>query len=174
MWPWIQILWPWPQLHKCQCSRFTFTEQTATAKLILTWLLPLQWHGQKKRRACASAMPAHSAVVGSPSSPLVAPEGTGENWCLYPSHPSRLFSAGWTSSCQPPANLVPTAWDTVAAKAAEVCLPATLFYTWFCVTVFTEELFGQNRHQMNKTKTVFIKQVLETAASPATFALLCN
>lgn len=111
MWPWIQILWPWPQLHKCQCSRFTFTEQTATAKLILTWLLPLQWHGQKKRRACASAMPAHSAVVGSPSSPLVAPEGTGENWCLYPSHPSRLFSAGWTSSCQPPANLfVTSSW----------------------------------------------------------------
>lgn len=153
IWLWIQILWPWPQLHKCQCSRFAFTEQTATAKLILTWLLPLQRHGQKQRCACAFAMPAHSAAVGSPSSPLVAAEGTGENWCLYPSHPSRLFSAGWISSCQPPANLfvtsswLPQLWEPVAAKAAEVCLPATLFYTWFCVTVFTEELFGQNRHK---------------------------
>lgn len=27
-----------------------------------------------------------------------------QNWCLYSSNPSRLFSAGWTSSCQPPTN----------------------------------------------------------------------
>lgn len=180
IWLWIQILWPWPQLHKCQCSRFAFTEQTATAKLILTWLLPLQRHSQKQRCACAFAMPAHSAAVGSPSSPLVAAEGTGENWCLYPSHPSRLFSAGWISSCQPPANLfVTSSWlpqlgILLQQKLLKFVYQLPYSTPDFVLQFLQKSYLDKTDTKMNKTKTVFIKQVLETAASPATFALLCN
>lgn len=70
-------------------------------------------------------------------------------------------------------HLVSTAGDTVAAISAKVFPSATSLYTWFCEAAFTEELFGQNSLQMNKNKTVFIKEILETATSTV-LGLLCN
>lgn len=78
-------------------------------------------------------MPIHRVMPGSPASPLLTPEVT-ELVPLF--HPPQQIIFSWlniqlATSHQPFCKLQPgsTAGDTVTAKAAEVCLAATLFYT---------------------------------------------
>lgn len=167
---WIWVLQPWPQFHKCQGSWSVFSRQRATRKLILLWLFPWQWHSPWKHCAPAWAMLAHPAVAGSPLSRLVTLEETWEKCCLSPDTlADYLHQVEFSAANTPPTCLLhpsgSTAGDAVAASSAKVLPSATSLYTWFCEAAFREELFGQNNLQMNKNKTAFIKEILETATS---------
>lgn len=173
-WLWIWVLQPRPQLHECQGSWSALSRQRATVKLILLWLFP-----------------GNGTVIGS-LAPTPGPCLLILQWLLvhchcmsdqrrqertaFPQTPQQIIFI-WLNfqlpiPHQPVCNthLVSTA---VAASSAKVFPSATSFHTWFCEAAFTEKLFGQNSLQMNKTKTVFIKEILETATS-AVFGLLCN
>lgn len=168
MWLWIWILWPWPQLYKCQGSQFMFTEWIATAKLILMWLLPLQCHCRQKRCACVSIIPARGAVFGSPSSPLVTPAGTEENWSLYLSCPSRLLSAGWTSSCQPSTNLFATSsWFPQLGILLQQKLLNFVYQLLYFIPDFVKQFLQKSYLYKKDPKWTKSK-------TPAVLGLLCN
>lgn len=86
-----------------------------------------------------------SAVFGSPSSPLVTPGGTEENWSLYLSHPSRLLSAGWTSSCQPSANLFATSsWFPQLDILLQQKLLKFVYQLLYCIPDFVTQFLQKS------------------------------
>lgn len=178
MWLRIWVLQPWPQLRNCQGSWCAFSRQKATIQLILMWLFLWQWHSHWKPYVYAWAMLAHPTVAGSPQSLLVTLEETREYCCLSPDTLAEHFHLVEL----PVANTPPTCLQHTSGfhgwgySCSKVCPSLSISYLTLGLTLwsrFTEESFGLHSLQINKKKTVFIKEILETATS-AVFGLLWN
>lgn len=167
---WIWVLQPLPQLHKCQGSWSAFSRQRATIKLILMWLFPWQWHSHWE----PYAQPGPCSLIPQwlvAHCHCLSHQRRKERAAAFPQTPQQIWLNFQLPTPHPPVcntHLVSTAGDTVAASPAKDFPSATSFYTSFC-----EAAFGQNSLQMNKNKTVFIKEMLETTTS-AVFGVLFN
>lgn len=134
------------------------------------WLFPWQWHSHWE----PYAQPGPCSLIPQwlvAHCHCLSHQRRKERAAAFPQTPQQIWLNFQLPTPHPPVcntHLVSTAGDTVAASPAKDFPSATSFYTSFC-----EAAFGQNSLQMNKNKTVFIKEMLETTTS-AVFGVLFN